>query len=66
MTAPTWATIGTQFIFSAASSARDIVFRNSGNIRCPDGTTLDHAADRIVFVYDGTNFVMISFSNNAT
>ena len=56
---------GMLVVFKAASSARDVVFTEAGNIKLAGGTfTLDNIEDTIALIYNGTNWLEVSRSDN--
>lgn len=58
---------GQRLVLRAANSSRDVVLVKTGNIRFSAASiTLDHAMDRVELEFDGTNWVLISFSDNAS
>ena len=56
---------GMRVVFKAASSARDVVFTEAGNMKLAGGTfTLNNVEDTIELIYDGTNWLEVSRSDN--
>ena len=60
-------TTGDILIIGAADSARDVVAKDAtGNLSLNGDFTMDHVDDRLVLLFDGTNWVELSRSDNAT
>ena len=56
---------GTRIVFVAANGARDVVFTEAGNMKLAGGTfTLNNTEDTIELIYDGTNWLEVSRSDN--
>jgi hypothetical protein len=56
---------GQRLVLKAATSTRDVVLVETGNLRLnATSITLDHAQDRVELEWDGTNWVLISFMDN--
>lgn len=56
---------GQVLILRAGNSSNDVVAKDgTGNLRLSADFTLTHAQDRIVLLYDGTNWVELSRSDN--
>lgn len=57
---------GDLLVIEAANSARTVVVKDStGNINAPADISLDHAQDKVLMIWDGSNWQVISSSNNA-
>ena len=57
--------IGKTIVLSAANGARSVVFTESGNMKLAGGTfTADNAEDAIMLIYNGSNWLEISRSDN--
>jgi len=57
---------GDLLIVEAANSARTVVVKDgTGNINAPADISLDHAQDKVLMIWDGSNWQVISSSNNA-
>lgn len=59
--------IGDLLIVSAIDSTHTVVVKDgAGNIDCAGDFSMDHVDDRMMLIYDGTNWVEISRSDNNT
>ena len=57
---------GDLLVIQAANSARTVVVKDStGNINAPADISLDHAQDKVLMIWDGSNWQVISSSNNS-
>ena len=57
--------VGQQVIIRSANNARDITVTENGNIIVSGNSfVLTNTQDRIVLIYDGTNWIQLSASNN--
>ena len=58
---------GQMLIIRPASSSRDVVVKDgTGNIRCVGDFTMDNGQDRMVLMFDGSNWVELCRADNTT
>ena len=56
---------GQRLHLKTSTSTQTVTLTKNGNIRLHESITLDNIFDRVVLEYDGTYWVLISYSNNA-